>query len=301
MKPFGAYVHARPDGSIFYVGKGKESRARNLRRNNHHANIVKKHGAETILIGFVECSSEAIAFELEKGLIKCLRRMNVALTNQTDGGEGLSNPSDETRSKIRSALTGHGVSAESRAKMRRAQLGKKATEATRAKNRAASIGRRHTDEARAKISSAHKGRKHTTAARANMAKAQLGSVKPDAFKAKMHMVLLGNQRRNGTKHSEATRAKMSASHLGHSVSVETRIKIGKSNTGKVRAPVKPETRKKLSVAALGKPRLDLIGSTRPEKVRAKISATLKGISRSPETRLKMSEAAKQRWANRKAK
>lgn len=93
---FLAYVHARPstrtvDG-IFYVGKGKRSRSLDVLqgRNRYHARVVEKHGAGNILVGTIPCSSEKIAFELERGLIKCLRRMGVKLTNMTDGGEGTS-------------------------------------------------------------------------------------------------------------------------------------------------------------------------------------------------------------------
>jgi hypothetical protein len=87
------YVHARPNtldtNGIFYVGKGSDERAQyKLGRNQYHTNIVNKYGKDRILVGMIECSSEKIAFSLERGLIKCLRRAGVSLTNQTDGGEG---------------------------------------------------------------------------------------------------------------------------------------------------------------------------------------------------------------------
>jgi len=90
-----AYIHARPDttdlSGVFYVGKGAGRRFRPaIRRNRHHQNVVGKYGAENILVGKVECSSEAIAHELETGLIRCLRRAGVKLVNLTDGGEGSS-------------------------------------------------------------------------------------------------------------------------------------------------------------------------------------------------------------------
>ena len=37
----------------------------------------------------MECSNDQIAFDLEKGIIKCLRRMGVELVNTTSGGEGV--------------------------------------------------------------------------------------------------------------------------------------------------------------------------------------------------------------------
>lgn len=76
---------------IFYVGKGSCRRARSVKhRNKYHASIVSKHGEDNILIGTLECSNEQTAFELEKGLIKCLTRSGVKLANMTIGGEGAS-------------------------------------------------------------------------------------------------------------------------------------------------------------------------------------------------------------------
>lgn len=95
MSEYYAYVHARPStldaSGIFYVGKGSGRRAYSFNRraqNPYYANVVEKNGSP--LIGKLECSSEAIAFELERGLIKCLRKMGVKLTNLSDGGEGQS-------------------------------------------------------------------------------------------------------------------------------------------------------------------------------------------------------------------
>lgn len=102
-----AYVHARPDGTVFYVGKGTRSRAFEMsagRRSKHHQRIVAKHGKEDILVGLMECSSADIAFELEKGLIKCFRRMGVVLCNHTDGGEGWHNPTEADKVKHAQAM-----------------------------------------------------------------------------------------------------------------------------------------------------------------------------------------------------
>jgi len=91
--PYYSYLQARPNPQsafdVFYVGKGTLSRCTDFSpRNPHHANVVAKYGAENIQVGKLECSTEDLAFELEKGLIKCLRRMGVDLTNIADGGKG---------------------------------------------------------------------------------------------------------------------------------------------------------------------------------------------------------------------
>jgi hypothetical protein len=84
-----AYLHCKPDGTPFYVGKGTVRRSRKLYdRNERHTRTVAKYGKENILIGRMECSTDDIAFELEAGLIKCLKRSGVDLTNMTEGGLG---------------------------------------------------------------------------------------------------------------------------------------------------------------------------------------------------------------------
>jgi hypothetical protein len=86
---FFAYIHCKPDGTPFYVGKGTRTRYKNFRdRSEYHKRIVAKYGRENILIGKLDCTTNDIALTLEVGLIKCLRRMGVALVNLTDGGEG---------------------------------------------------------------------------------------------------------------------------------------------------------------------------------------------------------------------
>ncbi len=88
MSKVGAYLHCRPDGTPFYVGKGTIKRMCDMStRNPHHKNVTAKHGRVNILKGFMECSSDSIALDLEVGLIKCFKRIGVELTNYSDGGD----------------------------------------------------------------------------------------------------------------------------------------------------------------------------------------------------------------------
>jgi hypothetical protein len=99
-EPYLAYLHCRPDGSPFYVGKGSTTRMKQMSgRNKHHTNVVNKHGKANILKGFLPCSTSDIALELEKGIIKCLARMGVNLTNKTLGGEGSNGYSHKAKAK----------------------------------------------------------------------------------------------------------------------------------------------------------------------------------------------------------
>ena len=106
-KQFYAYVHARPNSrtarGIFHVGKGSEARMYNFSnsRNAEYKNVVSRLNESKVLIGVLECSTEEVAFELEKGLIKRLRVMGVGLTNETGGGIGALEPSASLREKLR--------------------------------------------------------------------------------------------------------------------------------------------------------------------------------------------------------
>ena len=92
-KAVGAYLHSKPNGVPFYVGKGTVKRSRDLcsaSRSDWHQKIVAKYGRENITVNFMECSTEEFAFLLEKGLIKTLVRNGYELCNFTAGGEGIS-------------------------------------------------------------------------------------------------------------------------------------------------------------------------------------------------------------------
>jgi len=100
-RQFYTYLHCRPDGSPFYVGKGRGKRAFDLRRRNpHHRNVVAKYGQENIKVFVFPCGSEIESLSDEVLQISQLRRDGCELVNQTDGGDGVSNPTDLVREKI---------------------------------------------------------------------------------------------------------------------------------------------------------------------------------------------------------
>ena len=90
MNNFYVYAHYKPDGNIFYVGKGYSNRAWSSKsRNNFWHNTVKKHGEYHVVLLY-ENLSEKEAFRLEQEEIDFWgRRINGGfLINLTDGGEG---------------------------------------------------------------------------------------------------------------------------------------------------------------------------------------------------------------------
>jgi len=154
-----AYVHCKPDGHPFYVGKGSLRRAKYLgERNAHHQSIVKKYEKSNILIGMMECSTDSIAFELEKGIIKCLKNSGINLSNFTDGGEGGLNPSIETRKKISESAKKRGVSQACHKARIIAKTGKPLTEEHKNLLRIKQTGRIFSEEHRKNISISAKKR-----------------------------------------------------------------------------------------------------------------------------------------------
>lgn len=222
---FYAYIHSKPDGTPFYVGKGKGYRANDFnRRNQWHQNTVNKIGKENVLISKIECSSERIAFDLEIGLIKTMRANGIALVNLTDGGEGSSGliPTEETRAKLSAASTGRVHSAEARKKLSKAKkgmpspnLGKFHSKETKAKISASRMGKAGTpwsDESKAKLSASIKGKPK----------------KPLSEEAKRKISVAGIGRPSpmkGKTFSEEVRRNMSEAHKGKTASDETRAKM----------------------------------------------------------------------------
>lgn len=164
-----SYIHCKPDGTPFYVGKGALRRAKYFgERNAHHKNIVKKYGKENLLYGFLECSNDEIAFQLEEGIIKCLIRSGYKLCNLTSGGDGGKNPVEETRKKLSLAAKKRGVSLACQLARNKAKRGTQLTNEQKEKLRKALTGRKFSESHRANISESAKKRGISQEVRAKM-------------------------------------------------------------------------------------------------------------------------------------
>jgi hypothetical protein len=118
------YLHKKKNnGEVFYVGIGlNEERAYSSKgRNIHWKGVVNKYGYDVEIIqSDIDWKT---ACEQEQYLIKKYGRDN--LTNMTDGGEGLVNPNEEVRKKLRYPKT-----EEHKQKLREHQIGVKQSDET---------------------------------------------------------------------------------------------------------------------------------------------------------------------------
>ena len=118
-KQYYVYILHRPDGHPLYVGKGvgqrvleHEAEARNTTRLTHKLNVIRSLLRKNLAIhyrldSFFDDEAEALA--RERLLIQTIGRHDLGtgpLTNQTDGGEGTSNPSEGSRQRRRESLWG---------------------------------------------------------------------------------------------------------------------------------------------------------------------------------------------------
>lgn len=233
---FYVYLHCKPDGTPFYVGKGHGKRARKFSsgRNRHHKSVVQKYGADQIGVFIFPCESEEEALQDERRHIADLRAAGYVLANVTDGGDGVSGLRHTTTSKEKMAI---------------AKLGKPLSEAHRLALKEASrtmshsykVGRRASDETRARMSKAQAGRKKppiTQSHRDSLSRAHLGQVawnkglpspnrgipRPPEVRAK---IAAANAARAGRSLSAEHKQKLAAARTGKSLSPEHRAKVSK--------------------------------------------------------------------------
>ena len=201
MKQFYTYLHCKPDGTPFYVGKGCGKRFRVFtQRGEFHANVVAKYGAKNILLFVFPCDSEQQAFDDEIQQIAQLRRDGFRLANSTDGGEGASGRvlSEESLRKLSESHTGQPawnkgmrMSEEFCARMSQALTGKKQSEATIKKRFASRAGYKHSEGTKARISASHTGKKMSTEAVEKSRLYRLGRKQSAAHRENRSLALKG--------------------------------------------------------------------------------------------------------------
>lgn len=203
---FYTYAYLREDGTPYYIGKGKGKRAVSRRKGG-----INPPKDPTRILFLKTNLSEAEAFRHEVYMIAVFGRKDLGtgiLRNRSDGGEGLSNPSPETRRK-------------------KSEIARK---------------RVQSQETREKVSRAHTGRVHTEESRQNMSNAQKGLKRSDSHRKNISRALRGRQRseehcrnislsKTGTKYSDESKKKISKSLQGRELSDSHKENIRKARKG----------------------------------------------------------------------
>lgn len=196
-------------GKTRYIGKSEDPYARYdhhliacRKEKNHKSNWIRSllMAGQAPVLEILDEVPEMEWQVWEREWIRLYRALGFRLTNGTDGGEGLFNPSAETRAKISASqsgekcrLFGHRLSSEVRAKMSQARLGEKnpnfgksPSAATRAKQRAAQcgakshfFGKHHSVETRNKIRVANSGKRRSVETLIKMSAASSGEKNPN--------------------------------------------------------------------------------------------------------------------------
>ena len=232
-------IQNKINGKI-YVGQTKHSLNKRVKAHIRSkkfliSKALRKYGIDSFEIRVIGLAgSKEVANGKEKYWIKALDCKAPNGYNLCDGGEGLSEPTEETRHKMSLSMIGKNVgkkaSPETKAKMSKSAMGK-------------NIGLVRSPETRQRISDNHVGtlgKKYTEATKERMSSSLKGRVFSEEWRAKI------SQSKRGFRLSEDTKKNMSASRTGKILSEETKFKIGRAHKDKI---VSIETCRKLSEKA----------------------------------------------------
>lgn len=157
------YAHAKPDNTVFYIGKGTRQRAWSAHgRNEWWQRTVAKHGYRVVLLAdgltqeqAVEEEAAVIAhFKPFGALVNILDRGDIAPSSHPDVAASISKAllgikrSEETKAKLKALVK----TPETRAKMSAAAKLRIVSEETRVKLSAIGRTRRHSEETKRKMS-----------------------------------------------------------------------------------------------------------------------------------------------------
>ena len=143
--------------------KHKRTLNNNTHTNSHLQNAWNKYGENSFMFYIIEeCdeSDEEVLNEKEVYYIKFFNSRENGY-NMTDGGEGLSNPSDDVRMKLSEINIGKSLSDETKAKISNSHLGIKKgspSDETKTKISNSHKGKKVSEETKEKISASLKGR-----------------------------------------------------------------------------------------------------------------------------------------------
>lgn len=233
------YALCEPDLQIpviRYIGKTTNLKTRfrdhlskSSRLSNHLGcwlRSLQNRKEKPVLMELTEVPDE-IGSAAEILYIRLAREGGMDLVNATDGGEGVNNPSTESRRKSSEAkigdknpMYGKPVSQEHREKISEALRGPKSVW----------FGRTHSEETKKKLSELNKGENHPLYGQRGEACHNFGRTHSEEAKAKMSEAHSGSKNAfYGREHTEETKARLS-------------VLATKRMTGLYRGPYKPLAR-----------------------------------------------------------
>ena len=179
---FYTYAYLREDRTPYYIGKGQGKRIYQI--DGKPCNKPPKNR----IIFLKRNLTEEDAFRHEVYMISVFGRKDLGpgiLHNRSDGGEGPSNPSEETRKKMSESKRGKKHSEETRKKQSENRggsknnfYGKHHTEETKQKLREINVGKNLSEETKLKISKSGAGRILSEETRKNISKSKKGEKNP---------------------------------------------------------------------------------------------------------------------------
>ncbi len=223
------YVLTEPDGTIRYIGKtkvplslrlmGHLSNARKGQKNyrcNWIRSLMSKECLPSImLIGEVEGNG----IREEVAWIAYGRSEGMRLTNTTDGGDGLINPTAEVRKRMSESqkrikhCRGYKHSEEVKQKQRLRMMGKqyawgKRSEESKRRMSIAQTGKKRTEEQKRQMSILQTKLQSSPEYRHRMSLACMGKKWSEESKRKMSISMMGNKNPLGFHRSEEERRKI---------------------------------------------------------------------------------------------
>jgi len=242
-------IDPRYPNEIRYVGKTIKKLSTRLSihlspssliEKTHKNNWIKSLLNDSIkpIITLIEEVDDDKWIEREMYWINYYKSNGFNITNSTDGGEGMNNPTEETRKKL--SYASKGENNPNFGKKRTKEINDKIneirvcvhTEETKNKLREINKGKIISQETRNKISKSKKGTKYTYETKLKMSNSHKGIIISQETRKKLSDACSGEKNGfYGKKHTEETKKLLSISKIGKKHTEETKLKMSNSQKG----------------------------------------------------------------------